>query len=100
MAEELSAEDIVKEAHDRWTMAKESNRENIMAAERDLAFLNNDQWNARHKQDREDQGRPALVLNVLWPYVNQVANDYAQADVALEVDPVGDGADKADADVF
>jgi hypothetical protein len=96
----LTADQIVKEAHEFWVMARETNRENIASAERDLRFLNNDQWNAKHKKDREDQGRPALVLNVLWPYVNQVSNDYAQADVALEIDPVGDGADEATADVY
>lgn len=99
-ADTLSAEEIVKEAHRNWIMAREVNRENIAAAERDLRFLNNEQWNEKVKRDREDMGRPALVLNVLWPYVNQVSNEYAEADVALEIDPVGDGADKQTAEVI
>jgi Phage P22-like portal protein len=96
----LTAEEILKEAHQHWMMARDVNREDIAAAERDLRFLNNDQWKEKVKRDREEMGRPALVLNVLWPYVNQVSNDYAQADVALEIDPVGDGADEATSDVF
>lgn len=99
MTEQLTEQDIVEEARSFWLEATQLDKENLANAERCLAFLNDDQWNEKHKKERDDQNRPALVLNVLWPPVNQVTNDYSQADIAIEVDPVGD-SDEDTADVL
>lgn len=94
------AEDIVKLCRDKLAEAWEHDRENREQAATDLAFLAGDQWPDTVKQDRTSSRRPMLTLNRLPQFVRQITNDVRQADLAIKVSPVDDGADTKLAEIY
>lgn len=67
----------------------------------DWAFLyGKGQWDAQDLEKRKRQGRPALTLNQLLPYAQQVVNDIRQANLAIRVSPVDDDADPDTAEIY
>lgn len=71
-------EDILKEARERATFASDSWTENYEEAKDDLKFLSGDQWEALEKANRKLEGRPALTLNQLPKFLDQVLGDQRQ----------------------
>ncbi|MEY8206115.1 MAG: portal protein [Bermanella sp.] len=81
-------ESILRVARDRARTGADYWRENWEAAEEDLNFLNGDQWPASVRQEREGEGRPCLVNNVLPTFVDQVLGDQRQNRPSIKVSPV------------
>ena len=57
-----------------------------------LKFLNGDQWDAGEKRRRSTSGRPALQVNVLPKFVDQVVGDGRHNRPRCKVRPASDGA--------
>lgn len=84
----------------RFDLAAEAESENRKDALDDLKFLTGEQWTPDIKNQRELDGRPCLTMNRLPQFVRQVTNEQRQQRPAIQVNPVGDGADTDTADVL
>lgn len=58
------------------------------------------QWPKSVWQDRASEGRPALTMNKLPQFINQVVNDNRANRPQIKIRPVDDGVDKDAAEVF
>lgn len=63
-------------------------QKNRELAKEDLRFLGGDQWPDNIKTQRENDGRPCLVNNVLPTYIDQLVGDQRQNRPAIKVSPV------------
>ena len=91
---------ILKEAKKRFEAAWEHDRENRKEASEDLRYLALDQWPADIREQREQAGRPCLVLDHLNQIKNQVVNDIRQARIAIKAVGVDDQTDEYLADIY
>jgi hypothetical protein len=66
---------------------------NRVAAIEDLKFLNGDQWDEGERTRRKQRGRPALQINLLPQFVDQVVGDERQNRPRCKVRPVNSQAD-------
>lgn len=66
----------------------------------DLKFSSGNQWHQEDLTARENDGRPALVVDKLNQYVRQVVNDSRQNRPGVKVRPVDDGADPETAEIY
>ncbi|MGM0614775.1 MAG: portal protein [Pseudomonadota bacterium] len=87
---------VLQEIRERAAHAVEAWQHNFDAAVEDVEFLAGAQWPDAIRKEREDEGRPCLVLNKLPQYVDQVLGDQRQNRPAISVHPVeanktGDG---------
>jgi hypothetical protein len=85
-------EALLETARKRFAEAAEGWRDVFDEARKDLAFLAGDQWDPKTKLDRETANRPALVINKLPTFWQQVANEARQNKPAVRVSPIGGGA--------
>jgi hypothetical protein len=84
-------EALLETARKRFAEAAEGWRDVFDEARKDLAFLAGDQWDPKTKLDRETANRPALVINKLPTFWQQVANEARQNKPAVRVSPIGGG---------
>ncbi|RMF00503.1 MAG: hypothetical protein D6773_11365 [Alphaproteobacteria bacterium] len=77
--------------------ADRTNREDALD---DLRFVSGDQWDQVERQERDSNGRPALTINQLNKFVNQVAGDIRQGQPAIEVFPIDGETDPALAEIM
>jgi hypothetical protein len=88
------AEDkIIEKAIKRLKRATKADDHNRIAAIDDLRFLNGDQWDDREKKRRSDKGRPALTLNFLPKFVDQVVGDMLHNTPTIKITPVDSQGD-------
>lgn len=80
-------DDILREARQRAKKAEEAWSYNYDEAKKDVSFLSGAQWNEREKTIREQEGRPALTLNQLPKFIDQVVGDQRQNKPAISVHP-------------
>jgi Phage P22-like portal protein len=66
----------------------------------DLRFRAGDQWPTQIRADRVNDSRPILTVNRIPQFIKQITNPQRQARPAIQVNPVGDGADKDTAEVI
>jgi hypothetical protein len=66
----------------------------------DLRFRASDQWSEEALKDREEQGKPTLVINRIPQFIRQVLNSVRLSDLAVKVRPVDEGDDVAKADIL
>lgn len=59
----------------------------------DVKFASGDQWPADIRQNRDQKGRPCLVINRLPQFIQQVTNDQRQNRPSIKVHPIDDEAD-------
>lgn len=71
-------DDILFEARKRAEFAATSWDENYRESKDDLRFLSGEQWDAQERANRKQEGRPALVLNQLPKFVDQIIGDQRQ----------------------
>lgn len=89
------------QAKSDFQVAKEAYETLYEDCKEDWEFLHGiNQWEAKDVAKRRKQGRPALTLNQLLPYAQQVINDIRQSRLAIRVSPVDDNADVDTAEVF
>lgn len=79
---------VIKLARERARTGADYWGDNWEAAEEDLNFLNGEQWPEEVKREREADGRPCLVNNVLPTFVDQVIGDQRQNRPAIKISPV------------
>ena len=88
-------------AKEEYALCESVSSTNYESCTEDWDFVHGiGQWDDRDISARQTQGRPALVLNQLLPYLNQVVNDIRQSRLAIRVSPVDDNADIDTAEIF
>lgn len=91
---------ILETALARFKIAAEAESENRKLHLEDLKFRAGEQWPAEIRKDREQDGRPCLVVNRIPQFVQQVTNDQRQNRPTIKVFPVDDKADVETAKIF
>ena len=95
--------DPVKEflriAHKRFERAAKAEQETRREALDDLKFRTGDQWPQDIKINRSKDGRPCLEMDQIEKFIRQVCNEERQQRPAIQVNPVGDGADVETAEI-
>ncbi len=76
---------VIKKAKERARDGATFWSDNFEKAEDDLRFLAGEQWPEQVKNERELEGRPCLVNNVLPTFVDQVLGDQRQNRPAIKV---------------
>lgn len=96
--------DIVKEAEKLFKKDRDYWEAKIYPSARDdLHFLSDDeyaQWNKEELERRVKDGRPALTIDQLGQFINQVANDIRMNTPSINIIPDGEGADQETAEVI
>lgn len=75
MAKETKIQSFLDTANKRLKMAIDADNENRLAAIEDLEFAHGEQWDAQEKTRRANAGRPALQINMLPKFIDQVVGD-------------------------
>jgi Phage P22-like portal protein len=83
---------FLKKARDRFRYCLESWRDIREEHDIDMRFLAGDQWDDIELRVRKDKHRPAIVLDELTQFVNQLVNDVRMNKRAVKVMPMGAGA--------
>jgi hypothetical protein len=99
---DLSPEEkVLAEARERFRQCTDYNSEIRSAAVEDLNFFlgGPHQWNSLILRERTEDRRPALTINKLPIYVQQVANDIRQNRPAIKIRPVDNVTDPKTAEV-
>ncbi len=92
--------DIHREALTRYNEAWDWDNENRQEAVIDLNFKAGDQWAAEDRNERQEEGRPIMTVNLIPKFVRQVTGDARANKPSIKVDPVDDNADVETAKVF
>lgn len=92
--------DIIKDCRDYLELCNTVNGDNFKEGLTDLQYLAGQHWPEKQKRQRELDARPALTINKLPTFLNQVTNDQRQNRAQIKVSPVGDGADIKTAEVI
>jgi len=87
------AEDLMREARERFQIAYDAEADNRMQAEEDLRFAALEQWDEQTRAQRLADGRPTLVMDRLGQVVRQITGDARLNPPGIKVRPVDDGAD-------
>jgi len=91
--------DFLEESRKRFQLADEAERELREAGLKDDKFRAGEHWPTAIKQNRESEGRPCLEIDKLSQPIRQVTNQERQARPAIQINPVGAGADQASAEI-
>ncbi|MGB2627563.1 MAG: portal protein, partial [Candidatus Acidiferrum sp.] len=90
--------DILREIRDRYRYARAAWDPILKEAQEDMRYVCGDPWSAKDKAERDDAGRPYLVMDELGQYLNQTKNQLRQNPRGIKIDPVGEGANDKTAD--
>ena len=93
-------EKILTKARERFRLCNDHSSQIRAEALDDLKFFRGNQWNDLILRERTEDRRPALTINKLPVYVQQVVNDMRQNRPALKVRPVDNVTDPQTADVI
>lgn len=92
--------DKIKDDLEDFALCLEHENTQRKQSQDDLEFtLLDKQWNDKDVSQREEEGRPCLTINRLPAFGKQVLNDAKINRAAINVKPVGGGADKLTADI-
>lgn len=95
--------DIIEEALKGYENAESCWSEIYQAAKDDLYFLSDEdgcQWSDRDFSLRKKKNRPALQIDQLTQFVNQVSNDVRMNTPTINIIPHSSGADVETAEIF
>lgn len=91
----------LEDARQKWQDSVDFYEQSYSDASDDWQFLHGEgQWDDKDIEARKREGRPALTLNQLLPYAQQIVNDIRQARLAIRVTPVDSNADKKTAEIL
>lgn len=93
-------QNLIAEAMRRFRNASEAEQSRREAALDDLKFKAGDQWPEDLKAQRDADGRPCLTVNRLPQFLRQVTNEQRQNRPAIQINPVGSGAQKETAEIL
>jgi hypothetical protein len=89
--------DLIQLALERFKLAEEAESAWRAEALDDLKFSTGDQWDQLALTARK--GKPCLTMDQIQQSIRLVCNQYRQQPPAIEVNPVGDGADTDTAEI-
>ena len=89
---------FVNEAMERWRSCDTAEQVQREEGEKDLRFLNLDQWDKQDERDRED--RPTLVIDQIGEPFRQLIGRQKSSKPAINAVPIDSGADIDTAEVF
>ena len=92
-AERARVSETLRIAQERLQIVQEAETEIRKLYREDMEFRAGDQWPEKVKSDRDQDGRPCLVINRLPQFIQQVTNDQRQNRPAIKVHPLDDSAD-------
>lgn len=84
---------IIDKVIKRLKTATDADKHNRDAGIEDMRFVNGDQWSTEEKKRRADKGRPALQINLLPKFVDQVVGDMLHNTPQIKIRPVDSRAD-------
>jgi hypothetical protein len=79
--------EILEEARKRASEANIAWQETFDNAEDDELFISGEQWDIASLRDRENEGRPSLVINQLQQYVSRVAGAQKKQVQEIKISP-------------
>jgi hypothetical protein len=88
-----SNDKLLDEAKARLKLSEEAEAELRRLALEDLKFRAGEQWPDGIVQERQNDGRPCLVINRIPQFIQQVTNDQRQNRPSIKVHPVDDHGD-------
>ena len=91
---------FIMTARKRFRAAADGTNRIRMEALDDLKFYNGQQWPPQIESDRVLQNRPCLTINKLQTFVHQILDAEQQSRPALQVNPIGSGADVETAEII
>lgn len=91
---------LVEELKKLYKQMMSDQAEGRQQQEKDMRFVAGDQWNSIVKNTREQEARPTYTINRIPQFVQNITNDMRQNRPAIEVAPIGDGADVDTAEVI
>jgi hypothetical protein len=103
MPEDKKPQDVksfIDLALDRWKVADEAESESRKESMEDLRFSIGEQWSPMLKSQRQLDGRPCLTMDQIQQSLRQVCNEQRQQRPAINVNPVGNGADTDSAEIW
>ena len=80
-------ETLLKEIRDNLTYGLRAWGDVREEAKTDMRYVSGDPWDPKEKKARKDAMRPALVLDELNQYINQVVNDLRSKKTGIKVVP-------------
>lgn len=86
-------EELMREVHERYNAARDKERQNQDDGYEALAFLR-DQWPQSLRAERENEGRPCMVVDQTQAFLAQVQNDARQMRPSMKLIPVDDEGDE------
>lgn len=92
--------DFIATARKRFEQASDDEKLLRDEALIDLKYVAGDQWDAKLKQERERNGRPALTFPRCHTFVQQVSNEARQNKPQIKFAPTDDSADEDTAEVY
>jgi hypothetical protein len=84
----------------RFLVCQDASNQIRRDALEDRQFYRGDQWPPTVEADRTTQNRPCLTINRLPQFAKQVLNEQRASRPAIQVNPVGDGADVETAEII
>ena len=93
---------LLAQMRERFLLAQEALTEIHREALEDFKFRagGDDQWDPRMLRKRKDEGRPVITINRIPQFIRQVAGEQRKNRPAIQVSPIGDGADVELADIM
>jgi hypothetical protein len=101
---QMNSEDIVKEAHIRFALLEEREKENRALWIDDVKFANGNsdngwQWNTSELRARGDE-KPSLTVNKVKQHNRQIINDGRENKTSIVIKPEGNGAHAKTAEII
>lgn len=90
---------ILKEARDRYTYGMDSWRKTRDEKAKDMRYLIGDPWDPKEKEARRQANRPALAMDELNQYTNELVNGVRESKRAVKVIPKGTGSHDKEAEL-
>jgi len=91
---------LIEEALERFALVVEAESALRAASLDDLEFSTGNQWPDTIRAQRERDGRPCLTMDKIQQSIRLVCNEYRQQRPAIQVNPIGDGADTDTAEIL
>lgn len=92
--------DVMETARERFRFASEAEATQRKLQLEDKQFAAGNHWPESIRRQREEDGRPCLVVDRLTPQIKQVTNQLRQNRPSITVSPVDNGADVETAEVL
>ena len=93
---------FMSQARKRFRLAADAENMTRLKSNEDFRFYEGDgkQWPDAIRMDRDASGRPCLEINKVKSNAQQILNEQRQSRPAIQVNPMGDGADVDTAEII